>query len=591
MTLEQFGGRLLAALAPVVFLAVDPAGWYPFGPVKWVALTTIGATGALAALSAHHGRPPGGVLVALSVFIGALVVAAAVGEDGLYAWVGTPERHLGVVTWTLCALLLAAGRTVAARREVDRLLAGLVVAGVGVGGVATLEALGLPAEVLDLGGRLTGTFGSAAYLGAAAAFLLPVMLGVAATTDAAIWRRRLAGVGALLLLVAVGGSGTRAAWAGLAVAAAATASARRRALAERVGSDRTRAGAAFGLAGLAVALVVVFSPVGERLGSVTDADAAGGQGRLDEWRIAASVVAEDPLLGVGPEGYRIAFSDHVDADYEREHGRQQQPDRAHSGPLDIVLSGGMLALVGWLGLVVLVGRAAMTALRAGSPWLTGLAAALVAHVVTQLLFFPIAELEPVVWLTAGVVLVAADPRRSTGPARRPRPGRLRTGAVVVVGVMAALEGGSGVVADHRAQVAVEDLGRGDGSAAAAAAEAAVELRPDQLRLHLLAARAVIAAQGGIAAGLAAVDDALALAPGDPIARRTKARLLVDRAAATTVPAHLDAATDYLGHLLADDPNNGQLWSLQAAAASLRGDEAGAERARDRADGLAPSDRS
>ena len=56
---------------------------------------------------------------------------------------------------------------------------GLLVAGVGVGAVATLEALGWEPDVLDVGSRLTGTFGSSAYLGAATALLLPVALGAA----------------------------------------------------------------------------------------------------------------------------------------------------------------------------------------------------------------------------------------------------------------------------------------------------------------------------------------------------------------------------------------------------------------------------
>jgi O-antigen ligase len=586
--MERFGGRLLAVLAPIVFLALDPAGWYPFGPIKWAALILVGATGAVAVVLAHDLRTPRPLVLALAGFVGALVVAAVFGQDGRYGWTGTPERHLGVVTWALCALLLLAGRTFVDRRAVDRLLAGLIVAGLGVGGVATIEALGFHAEVLDLGGRLTGSFGSAAYLGAVAAFLLPVVLGVAATADASVVRRRFAAVAAGLLAVAIAGSGTRAAWVGLAVAGGGTVLARRRPLLVRLSAERNRALVGLGLVVVTGALIIVLSPVGARLGSTTDGDAPGGQGRLDEWRIAASVIVDHPVLGVGPEGYRVAFAAHVDADYEREHGRDQQPDRAHSGPLDVLLAGGVLALLGWLSVLAVVGRAVVRALRTGAPWLVGLAAALLAHVVTQLLFFPIVELEPVVWLVAGVVLVAAD-RGRAAPAIRSSVGRLRAAAVAAVAVLALVEGVTGIVADHRADDAAEALERGDGRAAASAAASAVDLRPDQLRLHLLAAQAYVTAQRGVVAGLAEVDDALALSPGDPIARRMKAQLLVDRAAATTVPAHLDAAAEYLDALLEDDPNNSRLWALEADVASLQGNEIGAERARARAEDLTPLD--
>lgn len=587
--MERWAARVLATLAPLVLLAVDPWGWYPFGPIKWAVVTVVGGAGSLAAVLSHHGKVPRALLAALGLFVGSMLLGAAAGADGAYAWVGTPERHLGAVTWALCALLLLAGRTLVARGDVERVLLGLVVAGVGVGAVATLEAVGFHAEVLDLGGRLTGTFGSSAYLGAATAFLLPVAVGVAATGDTPVVRRRLAAAAALLLAVACAGAGTRAAWVGLVAAATVTVLARRQALVSRMGADRGRAAAAIALVLVAGAAVVVLSPVGARVGSLTDADAPGGQGRLDEWRVAARVVADHPLLGVGPEGYRVAFGEHVDADYEVEHGRDQQPDRAHSGPLDVLLAGGALALAGWLALIGIVARAVRRALRDGPPWLAGLAGGLMAHLVTQLLFFPIAELEPVVWLVAGMVLVATD-RERPGPTVRSGSDRVRRAVVGVVAGVALVEGASGVVADHRADRAAEALARGDVDGAATAAASAADLRPDVLRFHLLAARAAVADDRGIVVGLAAVDDALAISPGDPIARRTKAQLLLARAAATSVPAHVQAAEEYLRDLLDRDPNNSTLWRLAADVAALLGDQGAAARARDRADELTAPDR-
>src|SRR5205085_7427662 len=93
-------------------------------------------------------------------------------------------------------------------------------------------------------------------------------------------RRAVAGVGTGLLLVACLGSGARAAWVGLAAAGLVV-------LAARAGSVVGAARAhprrvALGAAGLVVAAVAVLAltPVGGRLSSVTDPDAAGGRGRL-----------------------------------------------------------------------------------------------------------------------------------------------------------------------------------------------------------------------------------------------------------------------------------------------------------------------
>src|SRR5690606_20027788 len=113
--------------------------------------------------------------------------AAALGRDGIYAWVGTPERHLGVLAWALAALALIVGQSLGDEGDRRTVAAGLVVAGVGVGLVGGAEAAGWEPRVLDVGGRLSGPLGSPAFLGAAAALLLPALVGLAAD---ATWGRR-----------------------------------------------------------------------------------------------------------------------------------------------------------------------------------------------------------------------------------------------------------------------------------------------------------------------------------------------------------------------------------------------------------------
>jgi len=581
------GVLVLAAVAPVTMLVADPAGWYPFGPSKWLALSVLLLAGCALVLRSRAAAVERPLAFALVALVGWLAVAAAVGLDPLYAWVGTPERHFGVLTWALCALALVVGRSLD-EREGDTILVGLVLAGVGVGAVATVEALGWEPDLLDVAGRLSGPFGSPAYLGAAAALLLPVAAGVAIDDACALRLRWAAGLAGATLTVACVGAGARAAWVGVAVSALVVAWGWRRELWSRA-RDRPKAATTV-LLGLAVAVVAVVAvtPVGGRLSSLTDDDAPGGQGRIDEWRVATQVIRDHPLTGVGPEGYRIAFASGVDRDYERDHGRAQQPDRAHSGPLDLLLVGGVPALLAWLVVVGLVGRAAWALLRTGARRYAGVAAALVAHLAGQLLLFPVVELEPVVWLLAGLVVARA------GIGRVPRPQRVPPQMVAgVLGIGAVLALGAGVtdvIADRRAETASDALARGDARAAAVSAESAVALRPDEVRLHLLAAQALVADQQGIVAGLRAVEDALDVSPDDPIVLLAKARLLVARAGATAVPVHVDAARAEIARQLEADPFDSALWRLAADAATVAGDDDGARSATARADDLTSPER-
>jgi hypothetical protein len=334
-----------------------------------------------------------------------------------------------------------------------------------------------------------------------------------------------------------------------------------------------------------VVLLVALSPVGDRLTSVTDPDAPGGRGRFDEWRVASAVVRRHPLTGVGPEGYRIAFAEGVDAAYERAHGRLQQPDRAHAGPLDVALAGGLPALIAWGAVIVIVGRAVLSTLRRGSGWLVGVAAGLVAHFAGQLLLFPVVELEPLAWLLAGLLVASASP----APPRRFAAGRAGPALLGVLAAVALVAGVADVAADRRAGTAVDALARGDHRAAATAAEAAVSRRPDTVRLRVLAAAAVVADDQGTLAGLRQLDRALDVSPGDPIVLLDRARLLVERAEATHVPAPLVRAEQEVDDLLAADAHNAALWRLAARLAAVRGDATAEQDATARADDLTPDD--
>jgi Flp pilus assembly protein TadD len=429
-----------------------------------------------------------------------------------------------------------------------------------VGLWATAEAMGWhPLDLVGAGTRPVATLGSSAYLGAATALLAPVAAGIAADGTVGRRVRRLAAGAAVLAAVALAASGARAAWFGVGVAALVVVAVRR--------PSRRWLLAGAGALVLAVA-VAGLGGVAHRAGDAfTDRDGCA-RGRLDEWRVAARVVADHPVLGTGPEGYRLAFGGAVDDAYERAHGRAQLPDRAHDALLDVAATTGLLGLAAYLAVLATTGAAVARALRR-DPWLTGLAAGLIAYAAQSLLLFPLAELDPVAWLLAGVLVArVADTR----PLRTPLVVPALAGALAVVALVA---GGLDVAADRRA----------NGSAPATAAA----LRPDQLRYRLAAADALEATGSsiGLDRALAQLDDALDVSPLDPVVRGERARLLLERARRSGSPAHARTARGALEDLAHDDPRNAAVLLRLGVARAATGADDGAIAAWRRAEHLAP----
>ena len=118
----------------------------------------------------------------------------------------------------------------------------------------------------------------------------------------------------LTCVVAALGSGTCAAWLGLGVAALVAIAVGARAVAP-VRQIVLVAGAS---------LVVVVAIVAPALPEVVDRT-AGAASRLDEWQVAAKLASRHPVLGVGAEGYRVAFAEGVDRSYELTYGRTRLP--------------------------------------------------------------------------------------------------------------------------------------------------------------------------------------------------------------------------------------------------------------------------
>lgn len=554
---------------------VDPWGLAPFGPAK-VAVLTVGL---LAAATALAGRP---VLVdrrmALGwlALLGWMAIAAVRAVDPLHAWVGTPDRRFGWLAWALLAVSWYCGRAVEGERDRRLLLRGAALAAGVLGLYTAAELLGItPGTGGFAGGRLGGPYGQPAYLGAAGVLLTPVAVGLAADRREVRGWRLVAAAAAGLGMMAVLGSQTRGAWVGAVVACLPLLPRAWRA------ARRKPTAAALLLAGVTAA--VALTPVGARVASVAEIDGTA-RGRVDEWRTAAAALDEAPVLGYGPEGYRVAFPGVVDAAYARAHGRDVIPDRAHNGVLDVAVTGGVPAAAAYLVLLSVVVAGAWRGVRGVDPAVVGLAVGVLAYALQQQLLFPLLETDPAFWLLAGALGTAVAPHTTRSPRM---PATLAAG-LGTAAAAALLAGGLEVVADRslRDAASAGPVGR---VASLADADRAVALRPDSIRGWYIAAR--VAARGpgltDLDAALDRIEAGLAVSPADPALRTERSRLLLERAQRSVLPEDLARAVADLQVLVADDPAHPAHRLRLASALGARGDLRAADVQLAAAEDLAP----
>ena len=99
-------------------LAVDPAGLRPFTSLRWglvgtsLALAGVACARAVPARTARAALPRWFVGAGLVVLASMAAAAALVGEPAS-AWLGHPQRHLGVLAWAVFATAAGTGAALA----------------------------------------------------------------------------------------------------------------------------------------------------------------------------------------------------------------------------------------------------------------------------------------------------------------------------------------------------------------------------------------------------------------------------------------------------------------------------------------------
>ncbi len=525
---------------------------------------------AAAARAGIVGMPRPFALGWLAMFATA-VTAAALGADPLLSALGDSQRLGGLVTVPVVVGAFALGTSLG-RDGVARVRLAGVIGLVAVLVIAFLQLAGLVSRNAD---RIDATLGNAGFLGAYLCLVLPLALSMLAGRTAKVRLAFGVVVGAAVIVTVA--TGTRGAWIGAAVAIASFAALEM----WRRGGGRRWAPTAAVLAAFGLVLIVAITvPVGRRGAGQLDLSSGTGRGRLDTWANTAPVLTDRPVTGWGPENFRTAFEATVSKDWVRRYGLEQLPDRAHNRFLDVTAASGALGLAADLALLGLVAAACRRALRATREdpqrWyaVAGITAGLIGWLVQGQFLFDTFDLSILWWLLAGSVVAVVPTSVETA---LPRAVWLLPATLVVVVAIA----GSGLVADRRAADALADP---DPQRAIAGLASAVNLRPRQLDLYLLAG--TVAIQSKDATALSQAHDLLD-DWDDPDVQLSDAEVLARLGKGTRSATTLAQAASAYREVLRHQPNNGLAWLGLGETLVAVGDKPGGKAALESALDLLP----
>jgi O-antigen ligase len=314
------------------------------------------------------------VVLVFAALTAALMAAAALGVSPRDAFAGVYLRRHGVATWLSLGLVFLVVSAVARAEDGRRrILQAIAIGSLWPSVYAVLQW----SEVDPVGwlgttpGRSGSTLGNPILLGGYLAVAIPLTVHLAART---VWYRPLV----LLQLVALAASGSR----GPAIALVAAALVLIVALVwERWRKPWVIGGLVFACV-LAGALVVLPATRPSWADAFFEASSGSGRVRVLIWEGIASLMRESGArlwIGYGPESLAHVFPPHYSPEIGRIESADAMPDRAHNELLDVLVSGGVLAVVAQL---MFWGAVAAACLRVTEPALrAALLAGVAAHVI------------------------------------------------------------------------------------------------------------------------------------------------------------------------------------------------------------------
>lgn len=306
----------------------------------------------------------------LSFFVVSALVSTVFAVNTNLALFGSYTRYEGFLTILLYALLFWL-----ALQALDGVRDAVIVVRALLGAAFLASLLSLlqvalgslvgpgPAETgFSFGGILRGyaTFGNPNALGAFLAMLLPVAVWELLSAHSVSGRLLSANVTAALVL-ALALTFSRSAWVGAAIGIMTVLVAAARLRWAAVASFARRRWALLAVSAVVVLFVAglqlaqpttgpaIITAAAARLRSIeTPLATSSGQFRVQLWRNTVALIASRPVFGYGPDTFGLAYPRFQTAN---EVAADVTIDRAHSAPLDVAASQGLVGLVAYVALL------------------------------------------------------------------------------------------------------------------------------------------------------------------------------------------------------------------------------------------------
>lgn len=582
-----------------------------------VVITALGACGDV--LRGRLRLPASPALGALLALVAVMAVVTVFADDPGTSLLGRYSRHAGAAAYAAYAVLLVAVVAAYRGRRLTSLTAGLLGSLVAVLAYGTVQLVG--ADPLRWSsGRDEPVFsfmGNTNYASAYVGILVPLVLAAALQRRLALtWRASAAAlvVWALVYVVLLRAlQGPIIAVVGMllvVVAAVDVPEWFRRAARAGTGARLALAAGAAGTAVLAVAAARLV---------VADLPSSLHQ-RTQLWTAAWRMFLDRPVLGTGLDGY----GDHFLASRPIAHATERGlavADAAHQVPLSMFAHGGALLGAAWVAFVVLIGVALVRGLRRTGGdrrvLLAGYGGSWLAYQVQSLVSLDVPPVAVLHFVTAGAVLVLAEPGRvlELRLPPLPRPASLvAAGLLIVLAVSAVGQVVRPLRADANAALAIQANADGDVAAALDAGARALRFNPvepsyqraqakriarlderrglaELVRAAEMEAGSVTYAEDVVALAAKLGEDRLAQAWREEQLRRDpyNVRLLLRSAERRTSEGRHDEAERLLQRALEVQPRQRDAYVALADAQLAQGDREGADRTYARLAARYPSD--
>lgn len=352
---------LALVLPAVLFLpsAADPVNIVKMTALLLCAIALL-AVGAVRVIVRRRARLPWALpAVAAGALLVALVVAAVASPATTSAVVGAYGRNSGLLAYASAIVVFLAVLAAFDRAGTRIVLYALMASGGFTASYGLLQYLGVDAINWDNPNPIISALGNSNFASAYVAICLPAFLwGALRTTWSVPARVACAVAAAACLLVAFlseAVQGPLAAAAGGAVLAGAW-------LLDRPAHVRRGGFAALATVGAAGTLFLAWGATGGGP-AATVFDDTGSRARGWFWQAALSMWADHPILGVGLERFGSFWLRARSLDAVRGLGAEDVTDAAHSVPLHLLATGGLLLFVVYAVFVAVTAWALVAGLR------------------------------------------------------------------------------------------------------------------------------------------------------------------------------------------------------------------------------------